>query len=147
MEVDDVTEPTPGHERLGELCRRMMAAPPGPTPDARLRRLVEHVLAEVRSGRPPGELEDFFDEVEELLLATGHSAGLGSYRTAPGSYQQLPGAGRGHSALHVLACPLGRCARVEAPTSDYARPSNRERQDRPHCLVFDQPLRKITLRP
>jgi hypothetical protein len=134
-----VTQPGPGHERLGELCRRLMATPAELTAGEAVRHLVDHILAEVRDGRPPGELEDAFDELEELLLAAGHSAGLGSYRTIPGSYQRLPGAGHGHPPLYVLACPLGHCARVEAPACDPG--------PGPRCLVFDRPLREITLRP
>ncbi|WBO61670.1 hypothetical protein [Streptomyces camelliae] len=134
-----MVESGPGHERLGELCRRLTATPAELTADARMRGLVDHILAEVRASRPPEELEDSFDEVEELLLAAGHSAGLGSYRTTPGSYERLPGAGHGHPPLYVLACPLGHCARVEAPAADADRP--------PRCRVFEQPLREITLRP
>ncbi|MEV6166478.1 hypothetical protein AB0L71_32055 [Streptomyces sp. NPDC052052] len=109
-------EPGPRHERLGELCRRLMPTPAGLTADATMHRLVDHILAELRFGRPPEELEDSFDAVEELLLATGHSAGLGSYRTASGTYEPLPGASNSHPPLYVLACPLGHCARVEAPS-------------------------------
>ncbi|MGW4347645.1 hypothetical protein ACWEL8_21580 [Streptomyces sp. NPDC004690] len=132
-------EPGPGHERLAQLCRRLMAAPDGLTADARMRELVDGILAEVRAGRPPQDLEDRFDEVEELLLAAGHSAGLGSYRTTPGAYRRLPGGGHGHPPLYVLACPLGHCSRVEAPDPGAGRP--------PHCQVFERPLREITLRP
>ena len=132
-------EPGPGHERLGELCRRLMATPAELTADATMRQLVDHILAELRGGRSPEELEDSFDEVEELLLTAGHSAGLGSYRTASGLYDRLPGAGHGHPPLYVLACPLGHCARVEAPDPDAGGP--------PRCQVFGQPLREITLRP
>lgn len=129
----------PGHERLGELCRRLMATPAELTADARMRELVDHILSEVRAGRPPEDLEDSFDEVEELLLATGHSAGLGSYRSASGTYERLPGSGHGNPPLYILACPLSHCARVEAPAADIGRP--------PRCHVFDRPLREITLRP
>ncbi|WP_329460919.1 hypothetical protein [Streptomyces sp. NBC_01431] len=134
-----MSESGPGHERLGELCRRLMATPAELTADETMRRLVDHILTEVRAGRPPEELEDRFDEVEELLLAAGHSAGLGSYRTISGSYHPLPRAGNGHPTLYVLACPLSQCARVEAPAVDADRP--------PRCLVFGQPLRELPLRP
>lgn len=139
--VQAVSEPGAGHERLGELCRRLMTAPDGLTADPAMRQLVDHIVAELRGGRRPGELEDSFDELEDLLLAAGHSAGLGSYRTTSGSgsYGRLPGAGHGHPPLYVLACPLGHCARIEAPAPDADRP--------PRCHVFDGPLREITLRP
>lgn len=129
-----------GHERLGELCRRLMASPDRLSPGGRAQHLIEYITAEVRGGRPPEELEDSFDELEELLLAAGHSAGLGSYRTALNpAYRPLPGAGHGHPLLYVLGCPRGHCARVEAPTPDADEPLG--------CRIFDEPLSEITLRP
>ncbi|MFH9890726.1 hypothetical protein ACH4OQ_16985 [Streptomyces luteogriseus] len=104
-------------------------------------RLVESITSELRAGRAPEELDDAFDELEEELLAAGHSAGLGSYRTTPPpvtpGYQKLPVAGRNHPALHVLACPRGHCGRVEAPGDDAPHPG---------CRIFEQPLRTVPLR-
>ncbi|WP_344358024.1 hypothetical protein [Streptomyces gobitricini] len=104
-------------------------------------RLVESVTCELRAGRAPEELDDTFDELEEELLAAGHSAGLGSYRTTPTpptpGYPQLPVAGPVHPPLRVLACPRGHCGRVEAPDDDAPHPG---------CRIFDQPLRTVPLR-
>ncbi|MFC8916918.1 hypothetical protein ACFT5C_14220 [Streptomyces sp. NPDC057116] len=129
-----------GHPRLGELCRRL-ADTSGPVGlEGRALRLAESITSALRSGRSPGELDDLFDELEEELLAAGHSAGLGSYRTTPPpvpGYQPLPVAAPGHPALHVLACPRGHCGRVEAPGDDAPHPA---------CRVFDQPLRTVPIR-
>ncbi|RST13503.1 hypothetical protein, partial [Streptomyces sp. WAC05374] len=109
--------------------------------EGRALRLAESITSALRSGRSPGELDDLFDELEEELLAAGHSAGLGSYRTTPPpptpGYQPLPVAAPGHPALHVLACPRGHCGRVEAPGDDAPHPA---------CRVFDQPLRTVPIR-
>ncbi|MGA4957418.1 hypothetical protein [Streptomyces lavendulocolor] len=133
--------PGGGHPRLGELCRRLAASPGSLGLEGRGPRLVESITSALRSGRSPGELEDLFDELEEELLAAGHSAGLGSYRTTPPppipGYQQLPVAAPGHPALYVLACPRGHCGRVEAPGDDAPPPG---------CRVFDQPLRTVPIR-
>ncbi|TDT31416.1 hypothetical protein EV562_11122 [Streptomyces sp. BK208] len=130
-----------GHARLGELCRRMTDASGSLVLGERGVRLVESITAELRGGRAPEELDEFFDELEEELLAAGHSAGLGSYRTTPTpltpSFQRLPVSGPAHPALHVLACPRGHCGRVEAPGDDAPRPG---------CRIFDQPLRTVPLR-
>ncbi|MEU6818230.1 hypothetical protein [Streptomyces sp. NPDC046860] len=124
----------PGHERLAALCHRL--AGPAPELGPEWDRLVGAVTAQVRGGRPPEELEDSFDELEDLLLAAGFTAGLGSYRTdTPPVYQRFPGSG--HPLLHVLACPGGGCARVEAPAS--GGPAQ--------CRIFGRPLREIRLRP
>ncbi|MFF3125942.1 hypothetical protein ACFVRD_27275 [Streptomyces sp. NPDC057908] len=125
---------SPGHERLAALCHRL--ARQAPELSAEGRRLMVHITTELRGGRPPEELEDSFDELEDLLLAAGFTAGLGSYRTdIPPVYQRFPGAG--HPLLHVLACPGGSCARVEAPAPESAQ----------QCRIFAQPLREIRLRP
>ncbi|MFF8289579.1 hypothetical protein ACF068_10180 [Streptomyces sp. NPDC016309] len=132
--------PRAGHARLGELCRRL-TDDSGPLElGERGLGLVESIVSGLRAGRAPEELEDVFDELEEELLVAGHSAGLGSYRTTPPpppGYQSLPVAGPGHPALHVLACPLGHCGRVEAPAEEAPHPG---------CRVFDRPLRAVPLR-
>ncbi|MGW2049918.1 hypothetical protein ACWCPF_32755 [Streptomyces sp. NPDC001858] len=130
----------PGHERLAALCHRLTSAPGMPDLGAEGDRLVEHIISRVRDGCSPAEVEDAFDELEDRLLAAGYSAGLGSYRTdTPPAYQSFPGAGPGRPSLYVLACPRGRCARVEAPTPEDGEPSA--------CRVFGGPLREIGLRP
>ncbi|MFF1908000.1 hypothetical protein [Kitasatospora sp. NPDC058218] len=131
--------PRTGHARLGEFCRRLTGAPDSLDLGPAGRRLVEHLTSQLRAGRPPAELDDAFDELEELLLMAGHTAGLGSYRTAPTTgptYRALPVAGPGHPPLHVLACPHGHCGRVEVPDAAHAS----------QCLVFGQPLRAVGLR-
>lgn len=130
-----------GHARLGELCLRLTDPSGSLLLGERGLRLVEFITSELRTGRRPDELDDVFDELEEELLAAGHSAGLGSYRTTPTpptpGFQPLPGAGHRHAALHVLACPQGHCERVEAPDDDSPPPG---------CRIFDQPLRPVPLR-
>ncbi|MGW3338680.1 hypothetical protein ACWDCL_14560 [Streptomyces sp. NPDC001009] len=136
--LDDDGSGGPRHERLASLCHRLAATAHAPElgPEGRL--LIEHITAEVRGGRSPEELEDEFDELEDLLLAAGFTAGLGSYRTdAPPVYQRFPGAG--HPLLRVLVCPGGCCARVEAPAP--------EGGPAPECRIFGRPLREIGLRP
>ncbi|MFJ6572547.1 hypothetical protein ACIQNU_34570 [Streptomyces sp. NPDC091292] len=129
----------PAHERLAALCHRLTSAPGMPDLGAEGDRLVADIISQVREGRSPEEFEDAFDDLEDRLLAAGHSAGLGSYRTeTPPAYQSFPGAGPGHPWLYVLACPRGHCARVEAPASEGAEPSA--------CRVFGGPLREIGLR-
>ncbi|MEX0171107.1 hypothetical protein [Streptomyces sp. LMG1-1-1.1] len=133
----------PGDARLGELCRRLTDRSPDlgalGEPGARL---VEAIVAALRDGRSPEQLGERLDELEELLLAAGHSAGLGSYRTTPPpsvpGFQSLPVAGPGHPALYVLACPTGRCGRVEAPDADAPDP--------PACGIIDGPLNVVPLR-
>ncbi|MFG2816113.1 hypothetical protein [Streptomyces sp. NPDC048410] len=128
----------PGHERLAALCHRLGAASRAPELGPEGHRLIDHITAEVRGGRSPEELEDSFDELEDLLLIAGFSAGLGSYRTdTPPVYRSFAGAG--HPLLHVLACPGGCCARVEAPAPE-GGPAAR-------CRIFGEPLREIGLRP
>ncbi|CAL9644824.1 hypothetical protein [Streptomyces sp. enrichment culture] len=141
METDGRSAPRGGHARLGELCRRLTDASGSLLLGERGLRLVEFITSELRDGRAPGELDHVFDELEEELLAAGHSAGLGSYRSTPTpftpAFQPLPVAGQRHPALHVLACPRGHCERVEAPDDDSPPPG---------CRVFDQPLRTVPLR-
>ncbi|MFI8347990.1 hypothetical protein [Streptomyces sp. NPDC085596] len=128
----------PGHERLAALCHRLTATSHAPELGAEGRRLIDHITAEVRGGRSPEELEDSFDELEDLLLAAGFTAGLGSYRTdTPPGYRRFSGAG--HPLLHVLACPGGCCARVEAPAPEGGPAAQ--------CRIFGRPLREIGLRP
>lgn len=137
------SEPRGGHARLGALCLRLTDASGSLGLGERGVRLVETITTELRAGRTPEELDDAFDELEEELLAAGHSAGLGSYRTTPlppnPGYQQLPVTGGIHPPLHVLACPRGHCGRVEAPPGEGAAPH-------PGCRVFDQPLRTVPIR-
>ncbi|MFJ9656614.1 hypothetical protein ACIRPR_01420 [Streptomyces griseoflavus] len=137
------SEPRGGHARLAELCRRLTDASASLNLGEEGLRLVDTITSALRSGLPPEELEDSFDELEEVLLAAGHSAGLGSYRTTPTlpppGYQRLPVPGPAHPPLRVLACPRGHCGRVEAPPGDDAAPH-------PGCRVFDQPLRTVPLR-
>ena len=131
--------PSQAHERLGELCRRLATAPGLLDRDEQARLLVARISEDVRAGRRPEELDDAFDELEELLLTAGYSAGLGSYRsTPPVAYGPLPGAGHGHPALYVLTCPAGLCGRVEAPEPDS--------DEQPGCRVLGQPLRETGLR-
>ncbi|WP_018546559.1 hypothetical protein [Streptomyces sp. LaPpAH-108] len=128
-----------GHERLAALCDQLTTSPGTDDLDPPVRLLMEHITSEVRGGRPPGELEEDFDELEDLLLASGLSAGLGSYRTdGPPPYQRFPATGPGHPPLHFLTCPRGRCARVEAPPS--------EGEGRPACRIFGEALRETGLR-
>lgn len=136
----------PGHERLAALCQRHTSAPGMPGLGAQGDGLVQHIISQVREGRSPQDLEDAFDELEDQLLAAGYSAGLGSYRTDTPppyqnfpSYQGFPGTGPGHPSLYVLTCPLGHCARVEAPASEDGEP--------PARCVFGGPLREIGLHP
>ncbi|MGA5319409.1 hypothetical protein ACPCIU_03135 [Streptomyces seoulensis] len=125
----------PGHERLAALCHRSAELARELGPEGR--RLIDHITTELRGGRPSDELEHSFDELEDLLLAAGLTAGLGSYRTdTPPVYRRFPGAG--HPLLRVLACPGGGCARVEAPGPD-SPPAQ--------CRIFGRPLREIGLRP
>ncbi|CAM5463022.1 hypothetical protein STENM36S_08762 [Streptomyces tendae] len=143
MEIETGGRSGPGgeHARLEGLCRRLTDASGSLVLGERGLRLVESIASELRAGRAPEELDDSFDELEEELLAAGHSAGLGSYRTTPTpltpGFQRLPVAGRDHPPLHVLACPRGRCGRVEAPTDDDPHPG---------CRIFEQPLRTVPLR-
>ncbi|GGX16903.1 hypothetical protein [Streptomyces lomondensis] len=132
--------------RLAALCSRL-ATPGGPlAEDAELRALVANVLAGVREGRPWEEVDEQLDDLEDRLLVTGHTAGLGAYRggvPVPGNsaYEPLPGLGGGRALLEVRTCPRGRCTRVEAPagTSATAAPSR--------CSVFDEPLRLLDITP
>ncbi|WP_017236356.1 hypothetical protein [Streptomyces sp. SS] len=134
-----------GDARIGELCRRLADPASSAELDAlgeQGARLVEAVVSALRDGRSLPQLGDHLDALEELLLAAGHSAGLGSYRTTPPlpvpGFQSLPVAGPGHPALYVLACPTGRCGRVEAPDADAP--------DQPVCGILDRPLNAVHLR-
>ncbi|MFE5757317.1 hypothetical protein ACFQ7I_26980 [Streptomyces massasporeus] len=141
IETGGRSGPRGGHARLGELCRRLTDVSGSLGLGEGGLRLIESITSELRAGRAPEELDDAFDELEEKLLAAGHSAGLGSYRTTPTpltpGYQRLPVAGPHHPPLHVLACPRGHCGRVEAPGDDAPHPG---------CRIFEQPLRTVPLR-
>ncbi|MGW6568603.1 hypothetical protein [Streptomyces sp. NPDC054975] len=134
-----------GDGRLGELCSRLTDPSSSPELGAlgeQGARLVETIVSAVRDGRSPEQLDDLLDALEEQLLAAGHTAGLGSYRTTPPppkpGFQSLPVAGSGHPALYVLACPTGRCGRVEAPDPDVP--------DRPACGILGRQLSEVPLR-
>ncbi|MFD8912286.1 hypothetical protein [Streptomyces sp. NPDC059575] len=128
-----------GHERLAALCHWLTTSPGTEDLDPPVRLLTEYITSEVRGGRPPEELEEDFDELEDLLLVSGLSSGLGSYRTdAPPPYQSFPGTGPGHPLLHALVCPRGHCARVEVPPS--------EDDGRPACRIFGETLREFRVR-
>ncbi|MFI6417198.1 hypothetical protein ACIBG6_07250 [Streptomyces sp. NPDC050842] len=134
-----------GDARLEELCRRLTDPSSSPELDAlgeQGARLVEAIVSSLRDGLSPQRLGYHLDELEELLLAAGHSAGLGSYRTMPPppvpGFQSLPVAGPGHPALYVLACPAGRCGRVEAPDAGVP--------EQPACGIFGRPLNMVPLR-
>ena len=117
--------------RIGQLCVRLSEergplAQPGP-----MRDLAVRVAAAVRDRRSPARLSDELDELEDLLLRAGNTAGLSASRSvAP----DLPGIGGGHPQLDVFACPARACLRVE-PTDD----------DVPVCHVLGQPLRRQRL--
>lgn len=134
-----------GDARLQELCSRLADPASSPEFDALGEpgaRLVGAIASALRDGRSPQQLGEHLDELEELLLAAGHSAGLGSYRTTPPPtgpvFQSLPVAGPGHPALYFLACPTGRCGRVEAPDA--------EAPDQPACGILGRPLNPLPLR-
>lgn len=117
--------------RIGQLCARLSAergplAVAGPMRDLALR-----IAAAVRGGRSATELSDKLDELEDLLLRAGHTAGLSDVRSvAP----DLPGIGGGHPQLEVFACPTQACLRVVPPDDD-----------EPVCRVLDRPLRRVRL--
>ncbi|MCX2185753.1 hypothetical protein KV205_35410 [Streptomyces sp. SKN60] len=143
--ADGATNTDPGDARLQELCRRLADPAASPELDALGEpgaRLVDAIASALRDGRSLQQLGDHLDELEELLLAAGHSAGLGSYRTTPPPtgpvFQRLPVAGPAHPALYFLACPTGRCGRVEAP--DDGAP------DQPACGLLGRPLNPLPLR-
>lgn len=104
---------------------------PGPMHD-----LANWIATEIRTGRDPGELDDAFDQLEDLLLRAGYAAGLSPSRSP---YARLSGIGDGHPVLEVLACPAGQCARVEPP--------DRGGGEEPVCHVLQQPLRWVRLQP
>ncbi|GGK88747.1 hypothetical protein [Mangrovihabitans endophyticus] len=118
-------------ERLESLCLRLAGpgdplAEPGPMHD-----LAARIAGDVRAGRE--DLSDELDSLEDRLLAAGYAAGLSSARSP---YAPVPGLGDGHPPLTVLACPAGRCTRVEPP----ADPP-------PLCAVLRRPLVRVRLGP
>lgn len=76
-------------------------------------------------------MSDDLDQLEDLLLRAGYTAGLSAFRSV---VSDLPGLGGGHAQLIVFACPAQACLRVE-PSDDVA----------PVCRVLGQPLRKVAL--
>src|ERR1700710_1316588 len=134
MAVDNTGRPgAPGHAgpRVAQLCVRLAQesgplTTPGPMHD-----LAIQIAGEIRGGRAPEELDDELDELEDLLLRAGFTAGLSPARS---QYAVLPGAGDGHP---VLACPVGTCTRLEPPTAAGAEPT---------CRVLGRLLRRVRLR-
>lgn len=139
-------EPERPDDRLAVLCARL-GEPDGPlTEDAQLRALAADTVARVRQGRRRDEVDACLDELEDRLLAAGHTAGLGSYRTVPAqpfpAFEPLPGLGGGRPLLEVLTCPRERCTRVEVPA-----PRGTDAAGRGHCALFDEPLKPLDVTP
>ncbi|MFB7496641.1 hypothetical protein ACFC09_18465 [Streptomyces sp. NPDC056161] len=118
-------------DQLAVLCERLADAADAVRSSPEVRACAESIADRVRGGAAPLELADDFDELEELLLQAGHSAGLSPFRT----YERLLGVGDGHRVLEVLACPGGTCSRIEAPG---AAPVD--------CLVHRRPMAVNRLR-
>ncbi|MFH8798710.1 hypothetical protein ACH4F6_03775 [Streptomyces sp. NPDC017936] len=139
-------EPERRDTRLAVLCARL-AEPGGPlAEDAGLRALAADAVARVRQGRDRDEIDACLDELEDGLLAAGHTAGLGAYRTVPAqphpAFEPLPGLGAGRPLLEVLTCPRERCTRVEAPPAPGASAAGP-----PHCALFGEPLKPFDVTP
>lgn len=117
--------------RIGRLCARL-SEERGPLAVVEsLRDLALRIAAAVRGGESSGAMSAELDELEDLLLRAGYTAGLSDFRSvAP----DLPGIGGGHPQLEVFACPASTCLRVE-PLDD----------DVPICRVLDRPLRRVRL--
>jgi len=132
--VNDAERPGHAGQRVAQLCVRLAqesgpVATPGPMRDLAIR-----IAGEICGGRAPEELDDELDELEDLLLRAGFTAGLSPARS---QYTALRGVGDGHPVLEVLACPAGTCTRVELPTAA---------GDEPACHVLGQSLRRVRLR-
>jgi len=118
-------------DQLAVLCQRLADDTDAVRTLPEVRALAESIVDRVRDGVALDELADEFDELEELLLRSGHAAGLSPVR----SYERLLGARDGHRVLEVLACPAGTCTRVEAPGAEPVP-----------CLVHRQPMVVTRLR-
>lgn len=97
-----------------------------------MRDLATRIAGRLRGGRAPGDLDDDLDDLEDMLLQAGFTAGLSGNRAA---YAPLPGIS-GHPVLEVLACPSEMCRRVETPAAN---------QDLV-CAVAEKPLRRVRLK-
>jgi hypothetical protein len=97
--------------RLATLCVRLGDDSDPVRADPSVRPFVDDVVARLHAG-DLDRLSDDLDEIEDRLLRAAYAAGLSSTRV----YRPLPGAGR--SVLEYLACPAGRCPRVELPDSE-----------------------------
>lgn len=125
MSIDEVTT-----QRIAQMCTRL-SSPSGPLAGAGpMRDLALRIAGALRDGRHP-ELDADLDELDDLLLRKGFTAGLSTCRSASG----VAGIGDGHPHLDVLTCPAELCARVE--------PAEVERD----CPVLGAPLRRTRLRP
>jgi hypothetical protein len=128
---------------VARLCDRLGADGDPLTAPGPMRDRAQSIVEALRAGRDPVELADDFDELDDLLLRSGHASGLGVHRGAspngpmPG-YAPLPGVS-GHPVLTVLGCPGERCPRVALPTEPDAATRA--------CAVFGKPLREVRLRP
>jgi hypothetical protein len=118
-------------DQLAVLCQRLAHDTDAVRTSPEVRALADSIVDRVRDGVALDELADDLDELEELLLRSGHAAGLSPVR----SYERLPGAGDGHRVLEVLTCPGGTCTRVEAPGAEPVP-----------CLVHRQPMVVTRLR-
>ncbi|MDI6104085.1 hypothetical protein QLQ12_36390 [Actinoplanes sp. NEAU-A12] len=111
--------------RLAILCARLGADTDPVRAVPAVRSMADRVVARLRSGDPV--LEDDFDEIEDELMRAGYAAGLSSTRI----YRPLLGDGR--PVLEFLACPGGRCSRVELPDAPA------------ECAVFAAPMTRTRL--
>lgn len=70
---------------------------------------LEKIIAGVRAGTPPVDLESDLDAVDSAFARNG----IDNITTGPRVYRQLPGS-TGHPVLRVWVCPAARpCARFE----------------------------------
>jgi hypothetical protein len=117
--------------RIGQLCARLSEKRGPLTVVGPMRDLAMRIAVAVRDGRSPAEISDDLDELEDLMLRAGYTAGISASRSvAP----DLPGIGGGHPQLEVFACPAQACLRVVPPDDDV-----------PVCRVLDRPLRRVRL--
>lgn len=130
-----VTDAAGKHDgrRIGQLCARLSAERGPLTVAGPMRRLALQIATAVRAGRSATELSGELDELEDLLLRAGYTAGLSDVRSA---VPELPGIGGGHPQLEVFTCPAQACLRVSPLDSDS-----------PVCRVLDRPLRRVRLGP
>ena len=70
---------------------------------------LDRIIAGVRAGREPDDLESDLDEVDSAFARHG----IDNITTGPRVYRALPGAS-GHPVMRVWVCPAARpCTRVE----------------------------------